>query len=87
MPNTLSPKERTKIARQKMPEQEAHDRNRNFKEVNLGLDFTLAKQEALRCLECASPKCVDGCPVGVKVKEFVALILDGHYLEAAAKVR
>jgi glutamate synthase (NADPH/NADH) small chain len=87
MPNTLPPKERTKIARQKMPEQEPHERRGNFQEVNLGLDFALAKQEALRCLECASPKCVAGCPVGVKVKEFVGLILDGHYLEAAAKVR
>ena len=66
MANPLPPKERTKITRQKMPEQEAHERNRNFQEVNLGLDFELAKQEALRCLECASPKCVAGCPVGVK---------------------
>jgi glutamate synthase (NADPH/NADH) small chain len=87
MPNTLNPKERIKIARQKMPEQEPHERRANFTEVNLGLDFALAKQEALRCLECASPKCVDGCPVGVKVKDFVGLILDGKYLEAAAKVR
>ena len=87
MSNILSPKERTKIPRQKMPEQEPHDRRRNFTEVNLGLDFELAKQEATRCLECASPKCVDGCPVGVKVKEFVGLILAGKYLDAAAKVR
>ena len=87
MPNTLSLKERTKIPRQKMPEQEPHERRRNFAEVNLGLNFELAKQEAMRCLECASPKCVAGCPVGVKVKDFVALILDGKYLEAAAKIR
>ena len=87
MPNTLNPKERVKIPRQRMPEQEPHERRTNFTEVNLGLDFALAKHEALRCLECASPKCIAGCPVGVKVKDFVALVLDGEYLEAAAKVR
>jgi len=87
MPNALTPKDRTKIPRQKMPEQEPQERRGNFQEVNLGLDFALAKQEATRCLECANPKCVAGCPVGVKVKEFVALVLDGKYLEAAAKVR
>jgi glutamate synthase (NADPH/NADH) small chain len=87
MPNPLKPKERTAIPRQHMPEQEAVERGQNFGEVNLGLDVDLAKQEALRCLECASPKCVQGCPVGVKVKDFVGLILEGDYLGAAAKIR
>lgn len=85
--NPLKPAERTKIPRQHMPEQDATARSRNFTEVNLGLSFELAKQEAARCLECASPKCVAGCPVGVKVKDFVALVIDGKYLEAAAKIR
>jgi hypothetical protein len=61
--------------------------NPPFAEVNLGLDFQLARQEALRCLECANPKCVAGCPVGVKVREFIALVVDGDYLAAAAKIR
>ncbi len=87
MANTLKPAERVKIPRQHMPEQDATARSRNFQEVNLGFTFELAKTEAARCLECASPKCLQGCPVGVKVKEFVALVLDGKYLEAAAKVR
>jgi len=87
MANTLKPAERTKIPRQHMPEQDATARSQNFKEVNLGLTFDLAKAEAARCLACASPKCVAGCPVGVKVKEFVELVIDGKYLEAAAKVR
>ena len=85
--NPLKPAARTQIPRQHMPEQDATARATNFGEVNLGLDFHLAKTEAARCLECASPKCVAGCPVGVKVKDFVALVLDGKYLEAAAKVR
>ena len=87
MPNPLPPKDRTKIPRQHMPEQEPECRRHNFEEVNLGFDFNIAKQEALRCLECANPKCVQGCPVGVKVKDFIGLILDGDYRAAAAKVR
>ena len=87
MTNPLPPKERTKIPRQKMPEQEPGDRRQNFTEVNLGLNFHLATQEAMRCLECAHPKCIDGCPVGVQVKDFVALVLTGDYLKAAAKIR
>jgi glutamate synthase (NADPH/NADH) small chain len=65
--NPLKPKERMKIARQAMPEQHAHERAANFGEVNLGLDAHLARQEALRCLQCAKPTCVDTCPV-VKVE-------------------
>jgi len=87
MPNPLTPKQRTQIHRQQMPEQEPEHRRQNFDEVNLGLDFQLARQEALRCLECAHPKCIDGCPVGIKVREFIALIVDGDYLGAAAKIR
>lgn len=70
-----------------MPERDAHERAHNFREVNLGLDAALAEKEAQRCLECADPKCVHGCPVGVKVREVVDLVLDGEYLKAAAKLR
>jgi len=55
--------------------------------VNLGYSTELARQEALRCLECAKATCMEQCPVGVKVKEFVKLIVAGDYLGAAAKVR
>jgi glutamate synthase (NADPH/NADH) small chain len=85
--NTLKPKERVKIPRQAMPEQHAGARRANFSEVNLGLDVQLALTEATRCLECAKPTCVDGCPVGVKVREFVSLVQAGDYLAAAAKMR
>ncbi len=85
--NPLKLKERIKLPRQAMPEQDAGERARNFDEVNLGLDVELAKQEALRCLQCAKPACVTSCPVGVKVKEFVDLVLDGDFLGAAAKIR
>jgi len=70
-----------------MPEQEPGERRHNFDEVNLGLELELAQREAHRCLECANTKCVDTCPVGVKVKDFVQLIVAGDILAAAAKMR
>ncbi len=85
--NPVPNKERIKMPRQHMPEQEAQIRAHQFTEVNLGYSAELARQEALRCLECAKPTCTKDCPVGVKVKEFVQLIVDGDYLAAAAKIR
>ena len=70
-----------------MPEQSAEERARNFGEVNLGYSAELARQEALRCLECAKPVCTSSCPVGVKVREFVELIVAGDFAGAAAKIR
>src|ERR1700747_2256420 len=85
--NPLAMKERIKVPRQHMPEQLAQIRATNFTEVNLGYPAELARQEAVRCLECAKPTCTDTCPVGVKVKEFVQLIVAGDFMEAAAKIR
>jgi glutamate synthase (NADPH/NADH) small chain len=76
-----------KLPRQPMPEQDAAARSANFDEVNLGLTITGATTEALRCLECAKPHCVTGCPVNVNIREFVQLITDGDYLAAASKIR
>jgi glutamate synthase (NADPH/NADH) small chain len=76
-----------KLPRQHMPEREPHVRAHNFEEVNLGFDPDLANAEALRCLTCAKPTCTKGCPVGVDVKEFVAKIIEGDYLGAAAVIR
>jgi glutamate synthase (NADPH/NADH) small chain len=85
--NPLKPKERMAIPRQEMPEADPAVRAHTYEEVNLGFDLEAVKQEARRCLECASPKCVDGCPVGVSVREFVDLVLAEDYLGAAAKIR
>ena len=87
MSNPLLPKERVKIPRQPMPEQPPSERAHNFREVNLGLDVIVAQHEAQRCLGCADPKCVHSCPVGVQVRDFVELVLQGEYLKAAAKIR
>ncbi|MGC1463338.1 MAG: NADPH-dependent glutamate synthase [Terracidiphilus sp.] len=93
--NTLQPpmrkalplKDRMKILRAKMPELDPQVRSRNFQEVNLGLVPADALTEASRCIECAKPGCVVQCPVGVKIKQVVALICSGDYLAAAAKMR
>jgi glutamate synthase (NADPH/NADH) small chain len=85
--NTVPLKERMKIARTHMPELDAAVRSRNFAEVNLGLEAADALTEATRCLACAKPGCVVDCPVGVKIKEVVALIYSGEYLAAAARLR
>ncbi|MCA9175439.1 MAG: NADPH-dependent glutamate synthase [Planctomycetales bacterium] len=87
MSDRLPPKERTKIPRQPMPEQDPAERSHNFKEVNRGFEVIVAQQEAQRCLACNDPKCVHGCPVGVKIREFVDLVIQGEYLKAAAKIR
>lgn len=87
MAERLPPKERTKIPRQSMPEQDPQQRAHNFAEVNLGLHVIVAEKEAQRCLECNDPKCVHGCPVGVKIRDFVDLVREGEYLKAAAKIR
>jgi glutamate synthase (NADPH/NADH) small chain len=83
----LSKKERMKIPRQIMPEQEPSIRNKNFKEVNLGFTEELAKMEAMRCLQCPKPKCIEGCPVGIKIDQFIALVAKGDYLGAASKIK
>jgi glutamate synthase (NADPH/NADH) small chain len=85
--NVLPLKERMKILRSPMPELDPHLRSRNFEEVNLGLPAAAALTEAARCIECAKPGCVVQCPVGVKIKEVVALIYAGDYLAAASKMR
>jgi glutamate synthase (NADPH) small chain len=85
--NPVPIKDRMKLPRQHMPEQAPEVRATNYTEVNLGYSEELARQEALRCIECAKPACTKDCPVGVKVHEFVQLIVAGDFLGAAAKIR
>jgi len=87
MAEKISNKERMKIKRQIMPEQDPLVRRNNFSEVNLGFTEELAKMEALRCIQCPKPTCVEGCPVGVKINEFIALVADGNFLGAAEKMK
>jgi glutamate synthase (NADPH/NADH) small chain len=83
----LTKKDRMKIPRQPMPEQDGGERCKNFKEVNIGFTEELAKMEALRCLQCPKPVCIDGCPVEVKIKDFIHLVAEGDFLGAASKIK
>lgn len=71
-----------KIPRQKMPQQDAKNRIRNFNEVPLGYDEKTAMIEAARCLQCKRPTCVDGCPVNVNIPGFIKALKEGKPLEA-----
>ena len=59
-----------------MRAQEANARNKNFEEVELGYNKEEAKKEASRCLHCKVPRCVEGCPVNIRIPEFIAAILE-----------
>lgn len=85
--NTRKPSQRMKIPRQRSIEQLALERVTNFSEVSFGLDEQRAEIEASRCLECANPLCVGGCPVGIDIKGFIQLILLGDYSGAAEKIK
>ncbi len=75
-----------KVARAKMPEQDPDIRRRNFEEVPLGLTPEMAMLEASRCLQCKKPLCVEGCPVSVKIPEFIKLIAENDFSGAAKKL-
>src|SRR6266404_480899 len=79
----ISTKQRLKIGRQKMSEQDALIRKTNFGEVNLGLPEKVALIEADRCLQCKDPKCVSGCPVMVNIPRFIGVLSEGKLAEAA----
>ena len=66
----------------KMPEQAPDIRNKNFKEVALGYTEEMAVEEAQRCLNCKNKPCISGCPVHVRIPEFIAEVAKGNFLEA-----
>jgi glutamate synthase (NADPH/NADH) small chain len=70
-----------------MPQRPGDERNKDFKEVNLGLAEQVAIREAQRCLQCKNPKCVPGCPVGIDIPGFIDLIAKGDFLAAAELIR
>jgi len=70
-----------------MPEQDPNVRNKNFREVALGYTEEMAVEEAKRCLNCKARPCVAGCPVNVKIPEFITLIAEGRFEEAYLKIK
>lgn len=65
-----------------MPEQDPNVRNKNFLEVATGYTEEMAMEEASRCLNCKNKPCVNGCPVNVRIPEFVAKVAEGKFEEA-----
>lgn len=83
----LTNKERMKIPRHPMPEQDPLQRAANFLEVPLGYTPEMAMEEAERCLQCKDPKCVAGCPVNVQIPEFIYHVATGNFKLAAQKLK
>ena len=65
-----------------MPEQDPNIRNKNYDEVSLGYTEAMAIEEAERCLNCKHKPCIKGCPVGVKIPEFITHVKNGEFNEA-----
>ncbi len=65
-----------------MPEQAPDVRNKNFLEVAEGYTEEMAIREAMRCLKCRKKPCVSGCPVNIKIPDFIAQIAIGEFEEA-----
>ncbi|MHC5075719.1 MAG: NADPH-dependent glutamate synthase [Planctomycetota bacterium] len=78
----LKPSDRFEIPPQDIPEQDAVERRSNVNEVALGYTESEAKLEAMRCLQCKNAPCVKGCPVRIKIRDFVTSIAEGQYKEA-----
>ena len=70
----------------KMPEQDPLVRNANFLEVSMGYTYKMAQEEAARCLQCKAQPCVSGCPVNVKIPEFIKCITEGNIAAAYDKI-
>ena len=78
----LTPADRYKIPPQDMPEQDPFTRRGNVNEVATGYTETQARLEAMRCLQCKKGPCINGCPVRIRIRDFIAAIADGHYKKA-----
>jgi glutamate synthase (NADPH/NADH) small chain len=73
----MSKGKKTKKPRVRMQAQDAGERIRNFEEVALGYTEEEAMEEASRCLQCKRPRCIQGCPVNVRIPEFILKLREG----------
>jgi glutamate synthase (NADPH/NADH) small chain len=83
----MKTRERISLERVRMPERDAGERSRNYMEVNLGLTDEQAAAEAHRCLDCPTPTCISGCPVGINIPKFIKKIEVGDILGAASVIK
>ena len=81
---SMKGKERSEIERVKMPELDpVYRATTRTEEVNIGLTREQAITEAKRCLDCANPTCMQGCPVNINIPSFIKNIERGEFLNAA----
>ena len=78
----LKPADRFEIPPQDMPEQDAIKRRSNVNEVATGYTETQARLEAMRCLGCKKAPCIEGCPVRIRIQDFIAAVAEGKYKQA-----
>lgn len=70
-----------------MPERDPKERATCFEEVTMGYSAQQAQEEATRCLHCKAKPCVNGCPVGVEIPDFIAEIASGNFEGAYDTIR
>ncbi len=73
--------------RNEMPRQDPHVRAHNFDEVALGYSHETAVAEAERCLQCKKPSCIEGCPVSVRIPEFILALRDGDMRQSVVMLK
>jgi len=78
----LKPADRYKIPPQDMPAQDPVKRRRNVNEVATGYTEAQARLEAMRCLQCKNAPCIQGCPVQIRIQDFIAAIAEGDFKRA-----
>lgn len=83
----MTPKEKMAIPAQDMPSQAPDVRRHNMKEVALGYTAEMAKTEASRCLGCKNAPCMEGCPVKIRIPDFLAKAAEGDFDGAIAVIR
>lgn len=83
----LKPSDRYAIPPQMIPEQDSIERRSNIKEVALGYTPTQARLEAMRCLGCKNAPCISGCPVAIRIRDFIAEIAKGEFGNALAIIK
>ena len=83
----LSPRDRMALPPQEMPTQDPHVRAHNMNEVALGYSAEQARLEASRCLQCKNAPCVQGCPVRIRIPEFLKAAAEGRFGDAIGVIR
>lgn len=71
------------IDRREPPKRKAEERITDFHEIYSLFDEAMIREQASRCVQCVSPACVTGCPLGNRIPEWIALAAEGRFLEAA----